>query len=146
MKLTSKQMKGLLNTGDCPYVRAIGFLYLRYTYPPKDLYAWFEPYLEDPEEFCPSSDTTVTLTVGAYLINLLSDMHYYNTQLPRIPVPIERKMKVLLLMLGEKQRRRVANQRDEDKGRFAKGTKVSTVNREYQETCNKWIMMLACVP
>ncbi|CAE7547506.1 Prpf38b, partial [Symbiodinium microadriaticum] len=127
MRLTTKQMKGLLNTGDCAYVRAIGFLYLRYTCPPKDLYMWFEPYLEDEEEFNPSSDTAVTLTMGAYLINLLSDMHYYNTTLPRIPVPIERKIKVMLLMLSEKQRRRQANQRDEERGKYIKGTKVSAI-------------------
>ena len=125
MRLTTKQMKGLLNTGDCSHVRAIGFLYLRYTCPPKDLYGWFEPYLEDPEEFHPSSDTSITLTIGAYLINLLTDMHYYNTTLPRIPVPIERRIKVMLLLLGEKQERRIGNQRDEEKGKFCRGAKVS---------------------
>ena len=128
MRLTKKQMKGLLNTGDSAYVRAIRFLYLRYTCPPTDLFSWFEPYLEDEEEFAPSSDVSVTVTMGSYLINLLSDMHYYNTTLPRIPVPIERKMKVMLLMLGEKQKRRLANQKDEDRGKFVKGAKVRAVS------------------
>lgn len=127
MRLTEKQMKGLLNTGDSPYVRAIGFLYLRYACPPKDLWGWFEPYLEDDEEFCPSSDRSVSMTMGKYLIKLLTDMHYYNTQLPRIPVPTERKFKVLLLMLGEKQKRREANLRDEDRGKFCKGAKVMAI-------------------
>jgi hypothetical protein len=41
MKLTLKQMKGLLECEDSAYVRAIGFMYLRYTCPPKDLWKWY---------------------------------------------------------------------------------------------------------
>jgi pre-mRNA-splicing factor 38B len=29
----------------------VGFLYLRYTCDPEKLWSWFEPYLDDPEEF-----------------------------------------------------------------------------------------------
>jgi pre-mRNA-splicing factor 38B len=124
MRLTKKQMVGLLNTDDCPFVRCIGFLYLRYSCPPKDLWSWYEPYLEDSEEFGPWSDKTVTVTMGQYLIGLLTEMQYHNTTLPRIPVPIERKYKVLLLILSNRQERRVKNQRDEERGRFCQGAKV----------------------
>lgn len=111
MKLTLKQMKGLLSTNDSPLVRAIGFLYLRYTSPPTDLWQWFEPYLEDDEEIQPSSDKSVRMSMGSYCSKLLTDMQYYGTTLPRIPIPIERKMKVMLLLLEEKKRRRRANAR-----------------------------------
>lgn len=127
MKLTLKQMKGLLATTDNAFVRAIGFLYLRYTCPPTDLWKWVEPYLEDEEVFAPLSDQTVTMTVGAYVTKLLTDMQYYGTTLPRIPVPIERKMKVLLLLLNEKKARRQANLRAQAQGKFAVGTKVRAI-------------------
>ena len=127
MKLTLKQMKGLLSTNDSPLVRAIGFLYLRYTSPPTDLWQWFEPYLEDDEEIQPSSDTSVRMSIGSFCSKLLTDMQYYGTTLPRIPIPIERKMKVMLLLLEEKKRRRRANARSKELGLFCPGAKVKAI-------------------
>jgi pre-mRNA-splicing factor 38B len=127
MKLTLKQMKGLLSTNDSPLVRAIGFLYLRYTSPPTDLWRWFEPYLEDDEEIQPSSDKTIKMSTGSYCTKLLTDMQYYGTTLPRIPIPIERKMKVMLLLLEEKKRRRRANARSKEQGLFCPGAKVKAI-------------------
>ncbi|XP_030952944.1 pre-mRNA splicing factor SR-like 1 isoform X3 [Quercus lobata] len=49
MKLTVKQMHGLLKHTDSPYIRCIGFLYLRYAADPKTLWNWFEPYVKDEE-------------------------------------------------------------------------------------------------
>ncbi|XP_075474078.1 pre-mRNA splicing factor SR-like 1 isoform X3 [Primulina tabacum] len=49
MKLTVKQMHGLLKHPDSPYIRAIGFLYLRYVADSKTLWSWYEPYLKDDE-------------------------------------------------------------------------------------------------
>lgn len=134
MKLTLKQMNGLLGTSDCPNVRAIGFLYLRYTCPPADLYKWYEPYLEDPEVFAPGADNSVTMTMGEYCTKLLLDMQYFGTTLPRIPVPIERKIKVLLLLLEEKKKRRKANLRDKERGLFAVGAKVRAI---YSDDANE---------
>ncbi len=44
---------------DSPYIRGLGFLYLRYVAEPKTLWQWFSPYLDDPEEFTPGGDKTV---------------------------------------------------------------------------------------
>ncbi len=55
MGLTKKQMTGLLNH-DNAFVRGIGFLYLRYVAPAAQLGEWFEPFLEDSQEFTPFSD------------------------------------------------------------------------------------------
>lgn len=134
MKLTLKQMKGLLNTTDCGNLRAIGLLYLRYTCPPADLWKWYEPFLEDPEEFSPGADQNVKMTIGEYCVKLLMDMQYYGTTLPRIPVPIERKMKVMLLLLEEKKKRRRANARDKERGLFCKGAKVRAI---YSDEANE---------
>ncbi|XP_065093105.1 pre-mRNA-splicing factor 38B-like isoform X2 [Ochlerotatus camptorhynchus] len=50
LRLTRKQVNGLLTHGDSPYIRALGFMYLRFTQPPGDLYDWYESYLLDEEE------------------------------------------------------------------------------------------------
>ncbi|XP_039008715.1 pre-mRNA splicing factor SR-like 1 isoform X2 [Hibiscus syriacus] len=70
MKLTVKQMHGLLKHPDSPYIRAIGFLYLRYAGDPKILWTWFEPYIKDEEEFSPGSSGRTT-TMGVYVRDLL---------------------------------------------------------------------------
>ncbi|XP_051180650.1 pre-mRNA splicing factor SR-like 1 isoform X5 [Lolium perenne] len=70
MKLTVKQMHGLLKHPDSPYIRAIGFLYLRYVADPKILWTWYEPYLKDDEEFSPGSNGRMT-TMGVYVRDLI---------------------------------------------------------------------------
>lgn len=49
LKLTRKQLLGLMNHCDSPYIRALGFMYIRFTQPPADLVDWYEPYLDDDE-------------------------------------------------------------------------------------------------
>lgn len=127
MRLTVKQMSGLLEAEGTPYVRAIGFLYLRYTCPPNDLWKWFEPFLEDEETFQPFSDKNISMTVGNYCVKLLTEMNYQGTTLPRIPVPIERKMKVFLLLLEDKKKRRQKNLKQREHGFFKLGDKVRAI-------------------
>ncbi|KAF9795508.1 hypothetical protein SFRURICE_004880 [Spodoptera frugiperda] len=40
LRLTRKQVNGLLQHSDSPYIRALGFMYIRYTQPPADLFDW----------------------------------------------------------------------------------------------------------
>lgn len=40
---------GLITHTDSPYIRALGFMYIRYTQPPTDLWDWFESFLDDEE-------------------------------------------------------------------------------------------------
>lgn len=49
LKLTRKQVNGLLVHCDSPYIRGLGFMYVRYTQAPADLMGWFEEYLDDDE-------------------------------------------------------------------------------------------------
>lgn len=126
MKLTKRQMDGLLHTKGNPLVRAIGLLYLRYTLPPKYLWDYFVDFIEDSEIIYYSSDTSVSMSIGEYCMQLLCDMSYFGTTLPRIPVPIERKIKVMLLILEHKQKRREINIQwmEEYPGAFDPGTHV----------------------
>ncbi|KAL7094318.1 hypothetical protein ACP275_11G095700 [Erythranthe tilingii] len=91
MKLTVKQMHGLLQHPDSPYIRAIGFLYLRYVADPKTLWSWYEPYIKDDEEFSPGSNGRTT-SMGAYLRDLLLGQYYFDTLFPRIPVLVIRSI------------------------------------------------------
>ncbi|KAK1259330.1 hypothetical protein QJS04_geneDACA005540 [Acorus gramineus] len=91
MKLTVKQMHGLLKHTDSPYIRAVGFLYLRYVADPKTLWGWYEPYVKDEEEFSPGSNGRMT-TMGVYVRDLLLGQYYFDTLFPRIPVPVLRQI------------------------------------------------------
>jgi pre-mRNA-splicing factor 38B len=126
MKMTYKQMNGLLGKTGQPLVRAIGFLYLRYACY-NDLWKWYEPYLEDEEEICPSPNPDVRMTIGSFVRKLLTDMNYFGTTLPRIPVPIERKIKVMLLLVDNKKKRRKTNLKLVEKGLFTVGAKVRAI-------------------
>ncbi|CAL5373762.1 unnamed protein product [Camellia sinensis] len=91
MKLTVKQMHGLLKHQDSPYIRCVGFLYLRYAADPKTLWNWFESYVKDEEEFSPGSNGQMT-TMGVYVRDLLLGQYYFDTLFPRIPVPVMRQI------------------------------------------------------
>jgi pre-mRNA-splicing factor 38B len=56
LKLTLNQMHSMLNSKKSLFIRALGFLYLRYVCESEHLWEWFEPYLEDKEEFVPGYD------------------------------------------------------------------------------------------
>uniref|UniRef100_G3PQV2 Pre-mRNA-splicing factor 38B n=1 Tax=Gasterosteus aculeatus aculeatus TaxID=481459 RepID=G3PQV2_GASAC len=49
LKLTRKQLMGLITHTDSPYIRALGFMYIRYTQPPADLIDWYDGFLDDEE-------------------------------------------------------------------------------------------------
>ncbi|RHY83392.1 hypothetical protein DYB37_008456 [Aphanomyces astaci] len=62
MRLTVNQMQGLLKhvvSRDSPFIRCVGFLYLRYTCDPELLWEWYEPFLDDEEEFNASSNDAI---------------------------------------------------------------------------------------
>lgn len=110
-------MNGLLTHSDSPYIRALGFMYLRYTQPPSDLYDWYEEYLQDEEEIdvkagggqvrCKSNhkpnhprqrteneplSLPQTITIGQMLYQFLTKLDWFSTLFPRIPVPIQKQI------------------------------------------------------
>nr|CCA22193.1 premRNAsplicing factor 38B putative [Albugo laibachii Nc14] len=126
MRLTMRQMQGLLKHTDSPYIRVVGFLYIRYACDPEKLWSWFEPYLDDPEEFNASANVNLqtyeTLfskserlplvfcsTIGAWLKSILEENNYFGTILPRIPKKIQDSIKVKLLLHARKKEREKAN-------------------------------------
>eukprot|EP00636_Phaeomonas_parva_P006471 CAMPEP_0118857264 /NCGR_PEP_ID=MMETSP1163-20130328/4436_1 /TAXON_ID=124430 /ORGANISM="Phaeomonas parva, Strain CCMP2877" /LENGTH=441 /DNA_ID=CAMNT_0006790545 /DNA_START=133 /DNA_END=1455 /DNA_ORIENTATION=+ len=125
LRLTLNQMKGLINSTESPYLRCLGFLYLRYASPPDELWDWFCDYVDDPEYFAPSADPNAKTTVGEYVRKLLTDMKYYGTMLPRIPVKQERRIKMELVLKEENKERARANRAY--LGDFVQGAKVRAI-------------------
>ena len=111
LRLTEPQVRALLDHGDSTYIRALGALYVRYACPPEQLWRWLGDYADDLEEFAPGLDKTRTTTFGEYCLGLLTDLQYYTTMLPRIPVPVMRTIKVELGLFEEMVRRGKKNSR-----------------------------------
>lgn len=113
MRATDKQMKLMLDHKDSPYIRAVGFLYLRFACEPQQLWEYIEPYLYDEEAMrMESNPSKPEQTVGAFVRKLLSDMEYFGTRLPRLPVNIERDIKVKLLQAEQMEQRAQRHLRD----------------------------------
>lgn len=104
LKLTRKQLMGMLNHTDSPYIRGLGFMYIRYCQPPKDLFSWFEPYLDDEEEIDCKAGGGATMTIGSMVRNLLTKLEWFDTLFPRIPVPIQKQIeeKLKARMMAQK--------------------------------------------
>ena len=101
LRPTLREVRSLLDHADSPYIRAIGFLFLRYVGDPRTVWGLVDPYLADPEEFCPSptqtapgerapggDQNTQTVTLGAFVRDLFLSHVYYETLAPRIPKPV----------------------------------------------------------
>ncbi|KAB0802049.1 hypothetical protein PPYR_04235 [Photinus pyralis] len=92
LKLTRKQLNGLITHCDSPYIRALGFMYIRYTQPPTSLLDWYEPYLDDEEEMDVKAGGGQIMRLGLILRQWLMKLEWFSTLFPRIPVPIQQKI------------------------------------------------------
>eukprot|EP00112_Aurelia_sp_Birch-Aquarium-sp1_P005260 Seg1597.5 transcript_id=Seg1597.5/GoldUCD/mRNA.D3Y31 product="Pre-mRNA-splicing factor 38B" protein_id=Seg1597.5/GoldUCD/D3Y31 len=96
LKLTRKQLKGLLDHCDSPYIRGIGFMYIRYCIQPKEIWSWVEEYLEDEEEIDVKAGGGCTMTIGQLIRSFILKLEWYGTLFPRIPVPVEKDIRARL--------------------------------------------------
>ena len=92
MGLTRKQIDKLCSHKDSPFIRCLGFLYVRYGLSIRKwvYHEFFAPYIMDSEKFKPSADPkrSETTTIGRWIRDVLlsrNDVGYYRTALPRIP-------------------------------------------------------------
>ncbi|BFZ05992.1 hypothetical protein BsWGS_09031 [Bradybaena similaris] len=95
LKLTKKQVNHLINHKDSPYIRGLGFMYIRYTQQPSDLWDWYEGFLND-EELDVKAGGGHVMTIGEMLRQWLVKLEWYSTLFPRIPVPIQKDIDVKL--------------------------------------------------
>ena len=61
------------------FLRGIGFLFLRYCCDPKQLWGWFQPYLQDPEEIQIRKFDKRKATLGQFLCEILINVEYEST-------------------------------------------------------------------
>ncbi|KAJ4936791.1 hypothetical protein JOQ06_001377 [Pogonophryne albipinna] len=100
LKLTRKQLMGLITHSDSPYIRALGFMYIRYTQPPADLVDWYDGFLDDEEMPIVQQELDVkagggcVMTVGEMLRSFLTKLEWFSTLFPRIPVPVQKSIDV----------------------------------------------------
>ncbi|KAK5859884.1 hypothetical protein PBY51_021403 [Eleginops maclovinus] len=94
LKLTRKQLMGLITHSDSPYIRALGFMYIRYTQPPADLVDWYDGFLDDEEELDVKAGGGCVMTIGEMLRSFLTKLEWFSTLFPRIPVPVQKSIDV----------------------------------------------------
>eukprot|EP00029_Vermamoeba_vermiformis_P007305 TRINITY_DN3123_c0_g1_i2.p1 TRINITY_DN3123_c0_g1~~TRINITY_DN3123_c0_g1_i2.p1 ORF type:complete len:265 (+),score=51.69 TRINITY_DN3123_c0_g1_i2:582-1376(+) len=86
MRITVKQMTGMLANKDSPYVRALGFLYLRLCAPPTQLWDFYKDYLLDKEELTLGVRGSRPSTIGKVVRELLTEPKFFDIFLPRFTV------------------------------------------------------------
>ena len=119
-------MQLLLDHPDSPYIRAIGFLYLRYACDPKIVWGWIEPYINDDEPITVAANSqkkrsqhgSQQQTIGDFVKKLFSNKrNYYGTMLPRLPTQIERDIQVNLLLaekIDKRAKKHLSNEKTMD--------------------------------
>jgi len=100
MKLPEAELRSLLVRTDSPYLRAVGFLYIRFSNP-KDAWPCFRDYLFDMQEFFPGVCKLKSQTLGRWIEGLLAYDKYYGTQLPRIPHTLKQHLVVWLAQIED---------------------------------------------
>ena len=130
LRCSEKQMKLLLDHVDSPYIRGVGFLYLRYVGDPKSIWGWIEPYLYDDEPIAVAATSSKNKgqqkgrqqrdgTVGDFVRRLFSssERDFYGTMLPRLPIQVERDLQVKLLFaekVQERAKKHISNRKTMD--------------------------------
>ncbi|KAI8090022.1 PRP38 family-domain-containing protein [Halteromyces radiatus] len=106
MRLTIKQLEHMIDHKDSVYIRAVGFMYLRYVCAPAQLWDWLGYYLDDEEEInVANGPKPHMMTIGGLCRMLLTEQKYFGTMLPRIPVPIARDLEQMLIAYDKEKTR-----------------------------------------
>lgn len=120
MRCSDKQMKLMLKHPDSPYIRAIGFLYLRYACQPESIWGYIHEFIYDEEPIQVtaknnSSGRNNNGTIGGFVRSLFSSStrDFYGTMLPRLPIHLERELAVKLLQAEKVQSRAESHFRDQ---------------------------------
>jgi pre-mRNA-splicing factor 38B len=122
LRMTKRELQDTLDHVDSPYIRAIGFLYLRYSCPPDLVLEWITPYMLDEQEVRVEMGYTAGASIGGRggaagkkgtsnaiqtlggFVRMLfgggeqsQNREYYGTPLPRYPTAVEREIRVQVL-------------------------------------------------
>jgi len=100
LRLTRKQLNMMIRRKDSAYIRALGFMYIRYCQPPADIWEWYEPFLDDEEEIDVKAGGGNILCIGEMLRQFMQKLDWYFALFPRIPVPIQKQIEAKLKEVG----------------------------------------------
>ena len=88
------------------YVRITGILFLRFYSEPEYLFDYLKKYLKETKEyFFPTVDKKTKINLKEYVIDLFRELNHYGTILPRIPIKIEREIKMKIILFEEEEKR-----------------------------------------
>lgn len=116
LKLTRKQVNGLIRHKDSPFIRALGFMYIRFTQPPHHLFQWFEGFLEDEEVIDPKAGGGQPMTIGQMCRHMLTKLDWFSTLFPRVPVPIQKDIESKLKKRDAEYEERIREERGIEDG------------------------------
>lgn len=93
--LTHPQLLSLLSRKQTnQLIRGLAFLFVRCISPTQLIWSIIQPYIDDNNVVKVEPSSTKQTTVGKYVRKLFTEMDYFGTLLRRIPVPIERAIKL----------------------------------------------------
>eukprot|EP00056_Hartaetosiga_gracilis_P001267 m.43789 g.43789 ORF g.43789 m.43789 type:complete len:305 (-) comp10568_c0_seq11:500-1414(-) len=95
LRLTEEDLDKMVRHKDSVYIRAIGFLYLRYCAEPDTLWTWLSDYVDDPEPIkLKLGMRAPEIPLGKFLRMLLTEQQFLQSQcrLPRIPTMKEKEI------------------------------------------------------
>eukprot|EP00928_Gymnodinium_smaydae_P061133 TRINITY_DN4528_c0_g2_i1.p1 TRINITY_DN4528_c0_g2~~TRINITY_DN4528_c0_g2_i1.p1 ORF type:complete len:639 (-),score=49.49 TRINITY_DN4528_c0_g2_i1:67-1983(-) len=99
LKIGRSELRDLLHHQGSPFIRATGFLYVRYGCEPRSLMHWCRDLLFDTERFFPSCEKNVEWNLGEWVAAMIESDKYYGTVLPRIPASFKLESGPLLLQM-----------------------------------------------
>jgi hypothetical protein len=147
IRLTYKQMREIISNKYKFHTRCLGLLYLRYASPPKQLWNWMEPLIQNiysADDYGDCSERNNDnddddYKLGRFAEMLLCDMSYFGTTLPRIPVLIDRSHRLRLLLLHDRKMRTAINMtRAPPNSHTCAARRVKALFQEDEETTPAW--------
>ena len=83
LKLTEPQVQELLDHPDSPFIRAVGVLYVRFGAPPRKIWKWLGPLVDDVEDITPGLQSSLdSFKFGEWCRKLMLDPTTYDIMLP----------------------------------------------------------------
>ena len=128
MRLTYKQLATMLDHPDSPLIPVVGLLYVRYVVDPKEAWGFYKPKVSDDTEFDPGASGKKK-TIAQFVQDIIDQIQYYDTILPRIPITIQRDMQVKILE-AEHEKKQLAEKRRQ----IRVGMKVKALFYDDEET------------
>jgi len=107
--IDSRQLCRLIENVNSPYIRCMGFLFVRFGLPPDQLWLWLGEFVLDTEELRPTKGSAIQTTIGEYVEALLREEKYYATPLPRLPNSAKRQLEAKLAPVPQYRKRVKAN-------------------------------------